>query len=173
MILLRTTATAVSLGLVACTPALNWREVRPADSDLVALFPCKPKRLSRPVVLAGAPVQMNLVTCGANETTYGLGYALLADPNQVTPALGEMRRAAAANIGARDAVASPWSLRGMTANPLAEKLAVEGRSADDKPVHEQAAFFVRGLRIYQATIVGPQIDTEAAETFFSGLKFVS
>ncbi len=32
---------------------------------------------------------------------------------------------------------------------------------------------MRGLRIYQATIVGPVIENEAAETFFSGLKFTS
>ena len=28
--------------LAACQPALNWRQVHPAGSGAVALFPCKP-----------------------------------------------------------------------------------------------------------------------------------
>jgi hypothetical protein len=32
---------------------------------------------------------------------------------------------------------------------------------------------VKGLRVYQATIVGPVLDKEAVETFFSGLKLTS
>ncbi len=113
------TAGALSLALGACSPALDWREVRPADSDVVALFPCKPQRLARQLTLAGAKVQMNLVTCTAKEATYGIGYALLADPTRVTPAIDELRRAAAANIGAKAVGASDWSIPGMTANPLA------------------------------------------------------
>ena len=34
--------------LAACQPALNWREVRPAQSNAVALFPCKPEVEQRP-----------------------------------------------------------------------------------------------------------------------------
>jgi len=173
MVRSRSTTGLLALALGACTPALDWREVRPADSDVVALFPCKPKRLARPVALAGAQVQMSLVSCTVKDATYAVGYALLVDPTRVTAALGEMRVAAAANIGAKAVGASEWSMPGMTANPLAQKLAMEGRSADDRPVHEQAAFFVKGLRIYQATIVGPVIEREAAETFFSGLRFSS
>ena len=34
----------------ACTPTLDWREVRPEASGLVALFPCKPDRHARRAV---------------------------------------------------------------------------------------------------------------------------
>lgn len=158
--------------LVACTPALDWREVRPVDSDALALFPCKPARHARTVQLAGATVEMHLAACRAQEATYAVAYATLPAPAQVTPALDQLRRAAAANIGGIPA-ATDWTITGMTPNPLAQKLVMQGRDAEGKAVQEQAVFFVRGLRVYQATIVGPALDPAAAETFFSGLKLLT
>jgi hypothetical protein len=61
----------------------------------------------------------------------------------------------------------------MTPHPLAARLSLEGRGTDGAAVHEQAVFFARGLRVYQATVVGPVLDAEAADTFFSGLKLAS
>jgi hypothetical protein len=40
-------------------------------------------------------------------------------------------------------------------------------------VHQEAAFFARGLRVYQASVISPKIDRDAAETFFAGLKLIS
>ncbi len=159
--------------LAACTPALDWREVRPVDSEAVALFPCKPQRASRDVMLAGVRVRMHLASCTAQAVTYALGYALLGDPADVNTALNEMRSASAANIGAKTATRSAWSVSGMTPNPLAEKLTMQGHDAQGEAVREEAAFFVKGLRVYQATIVGPKLDKEAVDTFFSGLKLSS
>jgi len=36
---------------VACTPAMNWREVRFEGGDMVALMPCKPEEATRTVTL--------------------------------------------------------------------------------------------------------------------------
>jgi len=165
-------ALALLLPLVACSPALDWREVRPADSDALALFPCKPERFARRVPLAGAQVEMRLASCKAQDTTYAIGYATLVEPAQVTPALVQLRSAAAANIGGTPAAAD-WTIAGMTPNPLAQKLVMQGHDAEGKPVHEEAVFFVRGLRVYQATMVGPALDPAAAETFFNGLKLLT
>lgn len=160
----------VTLGLAACAPALDWREVRPVESEAVALFPCKPERALREVTLAGARVRMHLASCSAEAATYALGHALVADPSKVNAALAELRAASAANIGAQAATGTAWSVSGMTPNPLAEKLVMEGRDAQGETVREEAAFFVKGLRVYQATVVGPRLDREAVDTFFSGLK---
>jgi hypothetical protein len=169
---IRTTAGALAAALAACTPALDWREVRPADSDALVMFPCKPQRFARRLPLAGAHVEMRLASCTAQQATFAIGYATLADPRQVGPALDELRRAAAANIGATP-VALPWSIAGMTPHPLAQKLVMRGRDAAGTPVDEQAVFFTRGLRVYQATVVGPSVDAAAAETFFGGLELLS
>jgi hypothetical protein len=164
---------AAAWSLAACTPALNWREVRPADSEAIALFPCKPQRFSRDVTLAGSKVPVQLASCSAQDATYALMYAQVGDPIKVNAALAEMRSAAAANIGAKVTAGAAWSVPGMTPNPLAEKLVMEGRNAQGDAVREEAAFFVKGLRVYQATVVGPQLDKEAVDTFFSGLKLTS
>ncbi len=163
----------VACSLVACSPALDWRDVQPTDSGAAALVPCKPDRFARMVTLAGTTVQMVLASCSAAGTTYALSHAELDDPAKVAAALSELRAAAARNIGGAPHDARPFTVSGMTPNPLAERLAIEGRRADGHAVHEQAAFFARGMRVYQATVVGERIDPEAADTFFAGLKLPS
>jgi hypothetical protein len=161
---------AVALGLAACSPTLDWREVRAVEDAAVALFPCKPDRLSRDVALAGAKVQMHLASCTVQGVTYALGHAAVAEPAQIGPALAAMRYAAGANIGGQPTVLGAFAVPGMTPHPLAEKLEISGRGPDGDPVREQAAFFTKGMRVYQATIVGAAIDPDAADTFFSGLE---
>lgn len=39
--------------LAACSPALNWREVRATPSALKAMMPCKPDKAVRQVAVAG------------------------------------------------------------------------------------------------------------------------
>jgi len=66
-----------------------------------------------------------------------------------------------------------WSelqVDGMTPNPRAARLSVAGRLANGAPAVEEAAFFVRGLRVYQASMVGTKLAPEATDTFFAGLR---
>lgn len=160
-----------ALGLAACSPALNWREVRPEGSDLVAMFPCKPDRFVRQVPLAGARVEMQLVSCAVDGVSYAVVQARVADPMQVGPALQALRDAAAGNIGGQAASVVPFTVGGMTPNPQAVRFVAEGRGADGTPVREQAGVFARGLQVYQATVVGPSLEGPAVETFFGGLRF--
>lgn len=163
----------IACSLVACAPALNWRDVRPDGSGVVALFPCKPDRFARTVTLAGTAVQMVLVSCAADGATYALSHADIVDPIKASAVLSELRAAAARNLGGVPQRAVPMVVPGMTPNALAERLTMEGHRADGHVVREQAAFFVRGARVYQASIVGERIDGDAADTFFSGLKLAS
>jgi hypothetical protein len=159
------------LGLAACSPALNWREVRPEGSDLVAMYPCKPERFVRQVPLAGSKVDMQLTSCAVDGVSYAVVQARVADPMQVGPALEALREAAAGNIGGQAASVAPFAVGGMTPSPQAVRFSAEGRGADGTPVREQAGVFARGLQVYQATVVGPRLDGPATETFFSGLRF--
>ena len=47
---------AATLALTACSPALDWRQVRPDDAGVEAMFPCKPLSHARTVPLAGQPI---------------------------------------------------------------------------------------------------------------------
>ena len=50
---------------------------------------------------------------------------------------------------------------------------IDGSRPDGTPLRGQAGFFSRGMRVYQATVIGPRIDADAADTFFTGLRLVS
>jgi hypothetical protein len=157
--------------VAACSPSLNWREVRLPESELVAMFPCKPEQMVRSVTLGGAKAAMRLASCTAEEMTFGIGYATLAQPAQVDSALAQLRAAASDNIGASaTAGAAAWRVTGMTPHPLAQRWEVAGHGADGSAVRERVGLFTRGLAVYQATVVGASLQTEAVDTFFGGLK---
>ena len=155
----------------ACTPVLDWREVRPEGAGLVTLFPCKPAGYARRVPLAGMTVEMSLSACSAGAVTYAVGYVDIGQPQLVARALDELIAAAARNIGATRAQAStPLFVEGMTPNPQAGRQAFAGQLSDGLRVEERVAVFVRGTRVYQATVVGARLDVEAVETFFGALR---
>lgn len=159
-----------ALLLAACSPALDWREMRPEDSGAVAMFPCRPASHARPVRLAGGEVLLTLHSCSASEVTWALAVADLADPARVGPALDELRRSAAANIAAQQAHELALVVPGATPNPASGRVALAGQRADGAAVHEQMAVFTKGTRVYQATVIGPALPAEGLEIFFGGLK---
>ena len=170
----RTTATAAAaLMLAACSPALDWREFEPEGSGLRVSFPCRPDRSERQVLLAGSRVSMRMLACSAGDATFALAYADLADPARVADALTELRAAAIANVGGALPKVSPLQIAGMTPNPQATRLAIDGQLPDRSPVQEQAAFFAQGLRVYQAAVIGARPAAAAVEAFMAGLRFPS
>jgi hypothetical protein len=162
-----------AIGLVDCTPTLNWREIQPEGSELFAMFPCKPERFARGVPIAGDKVEMRMSSCTVDGVTYAVAYASVPDPAKVAAALTELREAAASNIGGTPTGGGAVSVPGMTPNPLAQRISLTGHGADGKALQEHAAFFVKGLRVYQASVVGAKIDAEAADTFIAGLRMAS
>lgn len=161
---------AATGGLVACTPALNWREIRPPDSLVTAMFPCKPDHHSRRVTVAGTPLSMQLSSCTASDNVYALSHIDVGQADRVSPVLEALRQVAAENVGGPTTVKSAQPVPGMTPHPLAQRLGWSGTRADGSTIAAQAAFFTQGTQVYQATVVGTRLDAEAADTFFSGLK---
>ena len=163
----------LATALAACTPVLNWREMRTEDGVVLAMFPCRPDRHARKVALADTTANMSLLVCMAKGMTFALSSIELDDPGLVTKALADLREAMLVNLGGTRLQMTPWSLRGMAPNPLAARLSAQGHLPDGTAVWQEAAFFARGLRVYQASILSRKIDPEAAETFFEGLKLAS
>jgi hypothetical protein len=156
---------------VACSPALDWREFVPEDTDIRVSFPCRPDRQARPVMLAGATVRMEMLACSAGEMTFALAFADVADPTQVGPSLAALHRTAIANVQGDKPETAAFSLKDMTPNDSAGRLVVSGRLPSGARVREHAAFFARGMRVYQASVIGANPATAAVETFIGGLKF--
>jgi hypothetical protein len=166
----RFVAAVLSL-LVACTPTLDWREVHAGDDPLGALFPCRPERHARTVPIAGIHARMEMASCDAGGSTYAISFVDVRDPAEVTGALAGLRSSAVGNVGGAASQVVPFALRGMTPNAEATRLRVDGHLPDGTPVQEHAAFFVRGLRLYQASVIGAAPAREAVETFLGGLGF--
>jgi hypothetical protein len=163
-------ALATVLQLAACSPALDWRELRPDGSGIALMLPCKPDRHARPLRLAGHSVRMEMLVCSADEATYALAFADLPEPAAVTAALLELRELAAANIAAPPTLTASLQVPGMTPNPQAARVSLAGRLPDGAAVQEQAVFFAKGLRVYQASVIGVRLSAEAADTFIAALK---
>lgn len=160
----------LAAALCACSPTFDWREMQAEGSGVVASFPCKPDRHVRTVPLAGQAVRMEMLVCSAGGATFGLSFVDVGDPARVTSTLLELQRLAIANIAASSSGSAPLQVAGMTPNPGAVRLRLEGRGPDGTGVSEQAGFFVKGLRVYQATVLGKSWPSEAADTFFAGLR---
>jgi hypothetical protein len=156
--------------LCACSPALDWRQVTPADLGVEALFPCRPSSLTREVTLAQMRSQMVMHACSAAGSTFALASLALGDVRDVTAAIDTLREAAASNLRAGPSSAQPFEVPGMTPNPHAGRLMLQGRRPDGSAVTEHLLVFARGARVYQASVVGDVPNDEAVSLFFGGLK---
>lgn len=160
------------LGVLACSPALDWRDVRPEGSELTVVFPCRPDRHVRRVQLADAATSMHLHVCEADGHTFALAFVDLETPEMVGVAMGRLREAAAQNIGAPAPQLQPWQMTGMTPHAQAARLRANGRLPDGAGVQLQAVFFSKGLRVFQASVLGSVVNEEAVQPFLAGLKLV-
>jgi len=162
--------------LAACSPTFDWREVRldgvAPNTVLSAMFPCKPDRHARPIQLNGQRTTMQMAVCAAGGATFALSAVAVSDPSVAAAGLQQLRAAAVANVQGEAPALSPWRVAGMTPNEQTARLSISGRLPDGAPVIEHAAFFVQGLMLYQASVIGAKPNSEAVETFFAGLKFV-
>jgi hypothetical protein len=157
--------------LAACTPTLDWRELSPEGSLARVMFPCKPASHARPVVIAGETIDMSMFACSAADTVYALSFADVKDPARVGPALDELARAAQSNVQAASGAASePAKVAGMTPHPQAGQWRLAGRLPDGRAVQERVVVFSHGTRVYQATMLGAKLDSEAQDTFFGALR---
>lgn len=163
--LVRALCCCLLTALAACSPRLDWREARPTGAGALALFPCKPEIESREQNQGGHRLVMGLAACKAGGQSFSLAWADVAEPAQVGPALEQMRLSLAQRLQARAAAPRLLRVPGMTPHPLAlqQALQAEGQQA-------QVAVFARGLKVYQAVMLGPKPDMEAWETFVAALK---
>ena len=165
-------AMAIALVLAGCTPALDWREVRPEGASVALSLPCKPSVFARKVALAESVVELSLHACSASGVTWALAHADMGDPAKVTAALRELRQSAAANLGAALPPLAAMAPPGATPNAESGRSVLEGRLPDGRQVGELVLVFARGTRVFQATAVGDRVPVEAADTFASSIRLL-
>lgn len=164
-------AAAFAIGaLAACSPALDWRQVHPEGWGLQAVMPCRPDQQQRRVTLAGLPVVLSLVVCSTGGHTFALASADVGDPARVAPALQALLQAAQANVQGQALGEQPVAVPGMTPQAGAVRRQLAGRMPDGRAVREQVQVFAHGLRVFQATVVGPEAGPSQAGPFFEAIE---
>lgn len=173
-------ALATVSSLVACSPAMNWRQVRSDDSPLQVLMPCKPDRASRRIRIRDQELTWQLLSCEANGATWSLAYGGVESPDQVGPVLADLQDMAVANWAVTQSMlekppgastpASTWP-PGATPQPNAARWTSEGRRPDGQSLPVQAAWFAQGLTVYQLAVLGKTAPTDA-ETWWSSVTVV-
>jgi hypothetical protein len=160
--------------LTACSPALDWRAVRPEASGAVALFPCRPASHARRLHLGAVDTEMFVYACSTSGATFALGYADVADPAQVGPALAALRAAAIANVSGNAQPEGVLEVKGMTPNSEARRLRIVGHLPGGRSAQMAAGFFAKGTRVFQASVIAPgPLGVESVNTFFAGLEVPS
>ena len=156
--------------LCACSPTLNWRDVRPEGSPLVALFPCKPSQSERQISLEGLDLSVRLTSCEAGERVFAVTHVHAPAGIPATAVLRALRLAADRNVGSATMTEATLSVPGMSPDPLSGRFHWVGRREDGDVLDIETAFFSADQEAYQASIVGRSSEPEASEMFFSGLS---
>lgn len=164
---------AALLGLAACSPAFNWREVRPENTRLSLLLPCKPDKAEKIVVMGDQQTTLSMLGCEAGGATFAVTVADLGEAAKAAPVLAQWQSLTLANMKADPATTQliPLRLAGAAAKPSPLLVKAQGQRADGVAVSGEAAYFAHGSQVFQAVIYAAKITPDVAGTFFSSLKF--
>ena len=167
---------AVALAAAACTPSLNWREVRLAPTTAVALLPCKPDRAERSVPLGGEPTTLAVSGCEAGGATFALMAAKVPAGRAPDELLAGWQQATLANMQADAAHVQRSAYRPIGGLPLphAQRVVAQGRRGDGRAVAAQAVWSAHaapagGVELLHAVMYADRADPAAADAFFDGL----
>ena len=168
-----TLSMAALLVLAACSPAFNWREVRPENTRLSLLLPCKPDKAQKVVPLGGRPTTLSMLGCDAGGATFAVAVADMGDASKAASVLALWQNLTLANMKAVPGTAQsmPLNIPGASPEPAAARVLAQGQRIDGAAVSGQAAYFAKGTQVFQVVMYAPKIESEVAETFFSSLKF--
>jgi hypothetical protein len=159
----------ILVGALGCSPALDWREMRPEGTELAVAMPCRPAKEQHEFDLAGRRVVMRLLACRSDGALFGLGHVRLPDATLAGAALTALAGAAHSNARGTVNEGGPAQVPGMTPLPQARQWRWAGTGPDGKAVTAWVTVFAYGPNVYQATVVGTPADEALARHFRSAL----
>lgn len=161
----------LALALVACSPTLNWRDVRPEGTTLSLLLPCKPEKAEKQVPMGGKPTTLRMMGCDAGGLTFAVAAADVSEAGQVPAILLAWQQLTLANMKATKAESTKALKIAGATGASGVWATARGQRADGSPVAGHAAYFAQGATVFQAVIYGADVKADIAETYFSGMKF--
>lgn len=149
-----------ALAMVACAPALNWRDVRESSLTLALQFPCKPQRVEQ----AGT----GMLQCEADGQRFVLGWRTFSDPLATRVALEELPSSMGGRLRARTQALPGVALPvGALAWPGSGRYALRG---GEKPAWLQV--WAQGSVLVQAVVLSLSdgSDEVAAQVFLDSVR---
>lgn len=152
---LRAAAILLAPLLFACSPELNWRELKSSEGRFTALMPAKPRYEMR--TLSGTAVTMHLWSAQAGKSTFGIGYADYPPGNAFI--LDTTRDALVGNIRGNLIEETPLLKNGLAGRVL---------TAEAGGTVLKAELLMSGNRLYQVVVLGPRnaLDPADVDLFF-------
>ncbi|NBQ91668.1 MAG: hypothetical protein EBQ88_09800 [Betaproteobacteria bacterium] len=164
--------------LSACSPALDWRDVRAQAVGLTMLFPCKPQTQSRSLEVAGRPWSATLWACDAGGMTFAA--LALSPPDLEREALGQSPNRASMLLDLTKTAAARWGpMEGEQAAPPGVRLppGVQAHwTRHVQPAQAAAAmqtwalFMATPQGVVQLSVHGDRLSDAALENFFGQLS---
>lgn len=156
--------------VAACSPALDWRDVRPPGNPLSAQFPCRPSTTARSVRIDGPPRALTMLSCQTASATWAVAWIGEVDAATVRPLLVRWRELSVDNIAGRPGPPAAFTPPGARPDVAAVRLQSEGRRPDGQAMTQVLAFFVAGTTVYQATVLGERLESAAIEQFLGEIR---
>ncbi len=157
------------VGLVACSPALNWRAVQ--LHGLSAMLPCKPDRAQRTVQLGAAEVGLEMAGCEAGGALYAISHTRVESALRADAARAAWRQQTLATMRAAAVQEAP--LRMLSADDLmrtAQRITAQGQRPDGSAVNAQLLWLTSGADLYHVAVYADPLTDEMTEMLFSGLR---
>lgn len=167
---------------MACSPTYNWRELA-LDGGLKVLLPCKPEHLQRKVQVLRQTWDMSMHACEAGGQNWVLSEVEVTDPAQLMSVQRAINEAVAGNLATHLGQARVPESSGLKLAQEVQRYELHGQRPDGAAVSLQVWSFVRGTRVYQASVLQPEAEArapdaqdaqdaqDARDTFFSALHF--
>lgn len=169
--MLRTLIALAVFGLAACSPSLNWREVRTESGGLKAMLPCKPDKATRAVPLGDRQVELRVLGCEASGAAFVVMHGDVKNPLSSGQVLAQWKMASLANLRATRAEEGPFLPPGGMALRQSVRVSASGQRGDGSKVDSEAAYFARGSHVFHVAIYADRVAPDVARAFFDGLKF--
>jgi hypothetical protein len=163
-------ASAMALLLLACSPALNWREVRPDGAGLMALFPSRPDQGVQSVALGALVVKMSMMGCEAGGAMFTLAHVALDGSMDAEALRAQWQVGTLASMQGTAGKEEPFFLKGASSSLSPGQIRATGQRADGSPVAMRAAWFAVGGVVYQAAVYADRDVDEVAQTYFDGIR---
>jgi hypothetical protein len=156
-------------GLLACSPADNWRVVSADVGPLQLWLPCKPERAQRPIVLVNQHGRaLHMLSCRANGVVFALSHLQLDPQDDVPTLVRSWQRATLSTLKADVGATRPWMAE--PAGGLQVRLAWRVAGAPNESMPMQALIFQVDSHLYQLATYGAASQAQWAQ-LLEGLKW--